>query len=337
MKFIDSLMSRIDTFQRQNKFLGFALAVNKKYSDDEAAHQAALLTYYGFLSLFPLLLVLTTVVKLLLRGDGNLQHKILDGATTYIPVIGSQLTQNVHSMKGAGLALVVGILLTLYGARGVADVFRGSVNHVWEIPYARRPGFPKSILKSLTIIIIGGIGFLAAPILSGYAVSFSHFWVFKVLALLLTLAILFGLFIFLTKMASAQNRPASDLWVGALVAAIGLLILQSLGTYLITHQLKHLQDVYSTFAIVLGLLYWMYLQTQLLLYALEIDSVRILKLWPRALNQSHQTDADHEAYRLYARRNSWHIEDEIQFRVHPKKRPLLERLRDLDPKKQPKE
>jgi membrane protein len=331
MKVVDSLIGRLDNFQRRHRFAGFALAVNKKYSDDEAAHHAALLTYYGFLAIFPLLLVLTTVVKLLLRGEGNLQHKILTGATNYIPVIGSQLSQNVHSMKSAGLALAVGVLLTLYGARGVADVFRGGVNHVWQVPYARRTGFPGSLFKSLIIILVGGAGFLAAPIISGYAVGFGHhLWVLRVLALLLTLSILFCLFIFLTHTALAVSRPVRDLWVGALVAAIGLLILQSIGTYLITHQLKHLQDLYSTFAIVLGLLYWMYLQAQLVFYALEIDSVRRLGLWPRALNQARLTDADNEAYRLYAQRNSWHAEDEIQLRQNPKKRPLLERLRNLD-------
>lgn len=334
---VDNLTRRLDSYQRRHGLIGFPLAVSKKYGDDEAAHKAALLAYYGFLSLFPLLLVLATVVKLLLRGDGSLQRKILEGATNYIPVIGAQLTQNVHSMKGAGLALIVGVLLTLYGARGVADAFRTGVNHVWQVPYARRTGFPGSILKSLTIIIVGGIGFLAAPLISGYAVSFGHSWVSRVLALALTLLIFFCLFIFLTRTALSEPRPVRDLWVGALVAAIGLVILQAIGTYLITHQLKHLKDLYSTFAIVLGLLYWMSLQAQLIFYALEIDAVRSLKLWPRALDQSKLTDADNEAYRLYAKRNSWHKEDEIQLRRNPKKRPLLERLRDLDPGKETKE
>jgi hypothetical protein len=107
------------------------------------------------------------------------------------------------------------------------------------------------------------------------------------------------------------------------------MILQSVGGYLVAHQLNNLEDLYSTFALVLGLLFWLYLQTQLLLYAMEIDSVRVLKLWPRALDNKNRTEADKTAYRLYAQRNSWHPDDEIEVHEGTKKRPILERLRDL--------
>jgi YihY family inner membrane protein len=329
MSFIQKWIDRYDAFQRKHPWLGFPLAEVRKYGDDEACHQAALLAYYGFLALFTLLMVLATLVKLFLRGDGDLQHQILQTATDYIPVIGSQLGQNIHGMDKAGLALAVGILLTLFGARGVADVFRGSINHVWQVPYARRTPFPKSLLKSLGIIIFGGIGLLLAPLLAGYATSFGYFWMFRVLALCLTAVILFGVFIFLARTAMSEVRPVKDIWVGALFAAVGIMLLQSLGTYLIAHQLKNLADLYSTFAIVLGLLFWLYLQTQIVLYAIEIDSVRILKLWPRAINTKTRTDGDAAAYRLYAQRNTWHADDEIELHQDTKKRPLLERIRDL--------
>jgi YihY family inner membrane protein len=269
------------------------------------------LAYYGFLALFPLLLVLATVVKLVLRGDGELQRKILQAATDYFPVIGTDLTRNVHSLGSTGIALAIGILLTFFGARGVADIFRGSVNHVWQIPYVRRPGFPVGIIKSLGIIVIGGVGLIGAPVLSGYAVSFSHALPFRLLGLLLSASILFCVFLFLFHFALAVKRPVRDVWIGALVAAIGLLLLQSLGGYILTHQIKNWDNLYGTFAIVLGLLYWIYLQTQVMLYALEIDTVRGLGLWPRAIQSKKLTDGDRKAYRLYAHRNRYNDEEEI--------------------------
>lgn len=329
MLFITKGIARFDAYQQKHGLIGFPLAVVKKYGDDEAGHQAALLAYYGFLSLFPLLLVLTTVVKLFLSGEGELQHKVLNGVTTYIPVIGDQLNSNVHSLHGAGLALTLGVVLTLFGARGVADAFRGAVNHVWQVPYARRTSFPKSIGKSLGIVVVGGFGLISAPIIAGYAVSFGHNAATAIGALLLTALLLFVLFVFLAKTALAQPRKIRDIWVGALVAAIGLMVLQTAGTYLLTHQLHRLQDLYSTFAIVLGLLFWLYLQTQLLLYAIEIDTVRTYKLWPRSLNKATPTEADLAAYKLYAKRNSWDDQYKITVEKQPKKRPLLERLRDL--------
>jgi uncharacterized BrkB/YihY/UPF0761 family membrane protein len=211
-------------------------------------------------------------------------------------------------------------------------------NHVWQVPYSKRRGFPGSIISSLLIIIVGGTGLIIAPLLSGYAVSFGRLWVFRLVALGLTTLILFGLIMFLTRLALAERRPAKDFWVGSMVAAVGIVLLQTVGNYLIVHQLKHLEDLYSTFAIVLGLLYWMYLQSQILLYALEIDSVRVYKLWPRSLQSEDPTLADDTAYDLYARRNSWRKDDEIEVRSRSKKRPLIERLLDvaeeqLDPKK----
>lgn len=321
-------MSRLDAFQRRHPVVGFPFAVFKKYGDDEAGHQAALLAYYGFLALFPLLMVLATLLKLFLRGDGELQQKILEKATDYIPVIGSQLGQNVHGMDKAGWALAIGILLSLFGARGIADVFRGAINHVWQVPYVRRTSFPGSLFKSIGIIVIGGLGLLSAPILSGYAVSFGTLWVYRLIALALTALILFCLFVFLARTAMSEARPVRDVWVGALFASLSIMILQGIGTYLVAHQLQNLEDLYSTFALVLGLLFWLYLQTQIVLYAMEIDSVRVLKLWPRALDAKNRTEADKTAYRLYAQRNSWHSDDKIEVRESTKKRPILERLRD---------
>ena len=328
---IQHIVGWLDRSQRRHGIVGFPLAVVKKYGADEASKQAALLTYFGFLSLFPLLLVLTTVLKIFLHGDHSqaLQQKIVENATNYIPVIGSQLSQSVGSLDKAGLALVIGVLLTLYGARGVADIFQGAVNHVWQVPYSRRTGFPRSALKSVVIILVGGFGLLSAPVISGYALNAGHHPIFKLFALLLTTALLFGLFLFLVRFAMSPKRPYGDLWVGPLVAAFGVTILQGAGTYLIANQLNKLEDLYSTFAIVLGLLFWMYLQAQFLMFALEIDSVRTLKLWPRALDKSgEQTDGDKAAYQLYAKRNNWHENEEIRVYQKPKKRSLLKRFRN---------
>jgi uncharacterized BrkB/YihY/UPF0761 family membrane protein len=79
--------------------------------------------------------------------------------------------------------------------------------------------------------------------------------------------------------------------------------LQEVGGYLLTHELKNLDNLYGTFALVLGLLFWIYLQAQIVLYALEIETVRLFKLWPRSLVEDNLTDADKRALTLYARRN----------------------------------
>lgn len=156
-------------------------------------------------------------------------------------------------------------------------------------------------------MVVGGLGLILAPVVAAYALAFGHEEVFRVLSIALSLGVLFGVLIFVVKMGTSVHRSFREIWVGAALAAIGLELLQGLGGYILAHELKNLDSLYGTFAIVLGLLFWLYLQTQLLFYVFELDSVRILKLWPRSL-QRPLTKADHRAFKLYAERARFHDE-----------------------------
>lgn len=310
MSLIDTIIRRLDAYQRKRKKTSFLFATVKKYAEDEAGYQAALLSYYAFLSMFPLLLVLTTFVKITLDNDSELRRSIIHGATQYFPTMGNDLQNSVHSMSGAGIALFVGILFTLYGARGVADVFRGTVNHVWEVPYVKRAGFPWSMLRSFRIIVVGGTGLLLAPIISGYAAAAGHGPLFWLASGAITLLILFGVFIYVIHASLPSKTTLYNMWPSALMAAVGLVILQSLGSLLVTKQLKHLDSLYGTFALVLGLLFWLYLQAQVIVYALEAGTVKALNLYPRSILSGKHTPADGAAYALYAYRNRFHDDPE---------------------------
>jgi hypothetical protein len=56
------LVQAADDFQQRHRWLAFPVAVVKKYGEDQGGHRAALLAYYGFFSLFPLLLVAVTLL-----------------------------------------------------------------------------------------------------------------------------------------------------------------------------------------------------------------------------------------------------------------------------------
>jgi len=283
MKAVDAAVQKIDSWQKRHRFPAFAYAVIKKYGEDESGKQAALLTYYGFLSLFPLLLVLTTVASQFLGNHPELHKEIIKSVASYFPVLGSQLSQHISSIHKNGLALIVGIVFTLYGARGVADAFRNSVQNIWKVPKDQRPGFPKTVLNSLFIILVGGVGFLLASIITGLAATAGHGLAFRLLSIAVDLFILFWLFTFLLNSCLPKHISVKDTSSGALSAAIGVIVLQALGGYLLRLQLKNLDALYSYFAIALGLLFWIYLQSQLLHYAITISAVRSQKLWPRSL------------------------------------------------------
>lgn len=293
---LPAVLKWLDSFQRSHSLPGFLYAVVKKYGDDEAGYQAALLTYYGFLSLFPLLLVLTTVTDIIARHHAGVRETILNSAASYFPVLGNQLASHVGALHKSGFALIIGLLFTMYGARGVADAFKHGVSNIWRIPRIEREGFPKSQLKSLLLIAVGGLGLLLAAVAAGFTAGFGHGGLYRVISLALNLAILFGLFNLILNLTLPQHLKLKETWPAALTAAMGLLLLQAAGTYLLARELKNLDALYSNFALALGLLFWIYLQAQMLYYALEIASVRTLKLWPRALVTDNLTDADKQAY-----------------------------------------
>lgn len=292
MNKLETAIHGFNKFQQRRRLLGFVVAVIKKYGEDEAGYKAALLTYYGFLSLFPLLLVLTTLTDNIVGSHSQFGDTITRGITSYFPLLGSQLSSHVHGLHSSGPALVAGILFTLYGTRGIADVFRNGVQKVWLIPRSQWVGFPKSILKSLGLIIIGGTGFLAASIISGFAASAGQGLGFRLLSLAINLFILFWLFVFLLNFSLPRHVTARETLAGAATASIGLVILQILGTYLLAREIKGLDALYSYFAIALGLLFWIYLQAQLMYYAIEISVVSSQKLYPRSLFADHPTAVD---------------------------------------------
>jgi membrane protein len=296
-----SLMRTVDDFQQRHSFLAFPLAVWKKFSDDQAGNLAALIAYYGFVSIFPLLLVFITILGIVLRDNPALQQKVLNSALTEFPVIGQQLKANVHSLNRTGAGFVVGLIGTFLGARGVTGAFQNAMNVVWEVPRYKRPGFPFKQVRGLGLIGVIGVGVLATTALSGFGT-----WGGRVLgvggsvaAIAVSLAVNMGLFWLGLRLATAPQVATRDLRNGAILAAIVWQTLQTLGVYFVTHSLRHASSLYGTFGLVLGLLAWLYLQAQLTLYAVEADVVRARRLSPRSLFPPPLTEEDHRAYAHY--------------------------------------
>src|ERR671933_1423038 len=133
-----SVTERLDAAQRRLPALSFPIAVLYKYFDDQGNYLAALITYYGFLSLFPLLLLLTSILGFVLGGNPELQQDILTSTLSQFPVIGEQLG-DPQGLGGRGAGLVIGIVGSLYGAMGVAQATQNAMNVAWAVPRNRRP------------------------------------------------------------------------------------------------------------------------------------------------------------------------------------------------------
>ena len=296
-----------DAFQQRHRVLALPIAVWRKFSDDQAGNLAALVAYYAFLSTFPLLLVLVTVLGMVLSGSPRLQQDVLNSALTEFPVIGTQLRGNIHSLDRSGLSLAVGLVLTFFGARGMANAMQNAMNEVWEIPRRERPGFPFSWLRSFGLMAVLGVGVLATTALSGIGSWSGHTllgaWG-RVLVVAVSLALNVALFWLGLRMATSSRVTWRELRIAAALSAVVWQVLQFAGGYFVAHSLRHASALYGTFGLVIGLLAWFHLQAQLTLYAVEADVVRTRALWPRSLfptttrpqtSTTPPTDKDREA------------------------------------------
>jgi len=311
---IDRVVKKADGWQQRRTPLAFVYAVIKKYGEDNGGYQAALLTYYGFLSLFPLLLVLVTVLQIWFHNNPVLRAEVSTSIGHFFPLLGSQLQQEIHGMRSAGIGLVIGILITIYGARGAADAFRFALDNMWQIPKDKRAGFPKSMLHSLAIMAAGVLGFAATAFVSSFTATLGHATWVKILANVLGFLILTFVLGYAFRIATSGRIRYRYMLLGAAVAAFIMQLLLSFGGIILSHQLQHLDSVYGTFALVLGLLFWMYLLAQVVIYAAEIDTVRHFHLWPRSLSGKLRTEADEQAYKLYAQSEKYIEKEHIGVR-----------------------
>jgi membrane protein len=272
-----------DAFQQRRPVLAFPVAVWKKFSDDQAGNLAALIAYYGFTAIFPLLLVLATVLNIVLKSNPALQKTLTDSALGQYPVIGQQIKTQLGSIPGTGLPLVIGAVFLLFGARGVANAMQNALCEVWGIPRQNRPGFPVSQLWSLALLLTVAVGFIVTTFLSGLAGGAGHLLTgvgATVGAVLISLVLNVSVFWLGFRLATARLVRWRDLLVGALIAAFIWQVLQVAGGYVVSHQLHRANELYGTFGVVLGLVAWLYLQAEATLWAAEVDVVLAKRLWP---------------------------------------------------------
>ena len=286
MNVMERAAQAADKFQQRRPVLAFPAAVWKKFNDDQAGYLAALISYYGFAALFPLLLVLVTVLNIVLKNDPALRTSLLNSALSQYPVIGKQLTVKPQSLPSTGLPLVLGVVFLLLGARGVAGAMQNALCEVWGIPRERRPGFPLSMLSDMALVFTVGLGFIATTFLSGVAGGAGHLLTggaAQAGTVIVSLVLNVGMFWVSFRIATIGEVRWRDLRTGAVIAAAVWQLLQIVGGYVVTHQLHRASDLYGTFGLVLGLLAWLYLQAEVTLYAAEVDAVLTRRLWPRSL------------------------------------------------------
>lgn len=305
-----SLVDRLDRFQRRHPVVGFPLAVIYKYFDDQGPYLAAIISYYGFIAIFPLLLISTSILGFFLDGDPDLRDRLLDTALGQFPIVGDELGRP-DGLSGSTSAIVIGSIAALYGAMGLGQASQNAANIAWSVPRNSRANPFLMRLRSLIFLAIAGLGILvlaiATSVLANVEVVSGELapalaWAVRGVGFVLTAAIFVGLF----RLVSAGRAGTRSVLPGAVCAAVGWQLMQLVGNTYVTRVIGRASQMNQTFALVLGLVAFLFLTAILIVMSLEVNVVLRRRLYPRALltpftDNVELTTADVKAYTAYAK------------------------------------
>jgi membrane protein len=278
------IVAPFDRWQRRHTTGGFAVAVVKKFSEDRASSLGALVAFYAFFSLFPLLLAFVSVLGFVLEDDPTLRDDVLDTALAQIPVIGAQLAGGVQPLTGSGPALAIGLLGALWAALGVTLALGRAFAEIWDVPRLGQPNGVMARLRGLAVFLVLALTLVAATAIAGLAAGGGmDAVVTRIAAELISLAANAVAFLAVFSLLTPRPWALRDLLPGVAFAAFGALALQALGGWYVDRTITDASATYGTFAVVIGLISWFWLGSQLLLLAAEVNVVRRWRLWPRSL------------------------------------------------------
>lgn len=307
------LMERADAAQKRHKRTSIALATYKKYSDDKAANLATMIAFWAFFGIFPLLLVLVTVLSWVLSGSDK--DSVLTHVAQLFPLLDPK---TVTGLSGSWWAVAVGGVTALWSGLGVVRTVQFAFDSVWEIPYHERIGMVKQVLRSLWILSTIGLGLVLSTLLSGFIASASNGVnlgaLGRIAGYVLTAALDVGLFVAAFKILTTRDVTVREVMPGAVFAGVVFFILQDLSTFIISSHLKNAQSTYGHFATVITILWWFYLQAQVTLFGAELNVVLAERLHPRSLVNAPQTEADRRALQSYAAERTYQREEEVETR-----------------------
>jgi YihY family inner membrane protein len=317
---VERAIRKVDATQRRFTPTAFVFGVIKKYGDDNGGVLVSNLVYSSFVSIFPLLLILVTILDLIAKHDPSFRESLVKTAVAnQIPLLGQTLTSNVDALQRSTVGLIVGLIVLIYGVTGLAQAGLFTMEQVWNLPGPARPGYVQRLGRALLFLCLLGGGVIVTTGLAtltnylhgrGFLQGSSRFW-FNLLIYVVTAAVSAGMYLGAFRALTPKGVPTRSLLPGAITGGILWTVLQVLGTWLV-HRFLHSNSVYGVFATVLGLLAWIYLAIEITVYSAEINVVLARRLWPRSVIQPPLTEADRASMALQALQNQRRPEQHIE-------------------------
>ena len=296
MKALRAVLARVDAWQRHIKAAAVAYGVLKKFGDDSLNQYVVGLGWYGFLAVYPLLLVVVTIFGFI--GVSSLGNGIVSTLHQF-PVVGSEFnpSRGSHELHGNVVGLLIGLVGLMYGAQGVMQTAQAAMAQAWNVPQMGRPGFLPRLGRSvLALLIIGGCFVVNAALASLATGSTTNLFV-RIVTLVGLLVLNIASYLAAFRTLTPRNAPTRTLWPGAALGGIGFTVLTTIGSGLVEHQLRHSSSTYGQFGAVIGLVGFLLLLAKISLYGAELNPVLARRLWPRSLVSDNPTEADDQVLR----------------------------------------
>jgi membrane protein len=297
---VDRIIAWADRAQRRHGLLGFPYAVIKKYGDDDGGREAALITYYGFLSIFPLLLLGVAILSRVLADHPDLRERLITAIVP--PALRSTVESSATALPGSTVPFIAGLLGLLFAGTGVVFSAGQTLNHVAAVPRRLRAGFAARYIQVfvvLAVLLVGALAFGALTVVATALPGVPE--AERAAAVLGSAVVVFVVLLFDARMLLARPAPVRALWPAAALGAAAVTLVLNLGAPLLARLVSKAGLVYGSFATVAGMFGLLYLVSQALVYSAEVAAVRQAGLWPRALDVNHPTAADARAQFLLAR------------------------------------
>jgi YihY family inner membrane protein len=311
---VERAIRAVDATQRRFTPTAFVFGVIKKYGDDNGGVLVSNLAYSAFISLFPLLLILVTILGLIASADPSFRESAVKNAVAnQIPLLGQTLTSNVDALqRSSTIGLIVGLIVLIYGVTGLAQAGLFTMAQVWNLPGPARPGYLQRLGRAVLFLCLLGGGVIVTTGLSSLATYLHNkgSWVNPVIYVV-TAAFSAGMYLGGFRALTPKGVPTRNLLPGAIMGGILWTVLQVLGTWLV-HRFLHSNSVYGVFATVLGLLAWIYLAVEITVYSAETNVVLARRLWPRSIVQPSLTEADRASMALQALQNQRRPEQHVE-------------------------
>jgi membrane protein len=311
---IKDQLERVDRAQQNHEKLAIAAATVKKYGEDQSSSLASMIAFWAFFSVFPLFLVLVTILGYVLPSDRRAD--VLGRVASFFPLLHPS---TVGSLSGSWWPILLGGVTALWAGTGVVRVAQQAFDEVWEVPRRHRPGLVEQVRRSVFVLATIGFGLVVATIMSGFVTGrdtgINLGWYGRLGGYLISLVLDVGLFVIAFRMLTKKENTVRDVLPGALLAGGAFFVLQLLSAVIISHYLGKAQGTYGSFATVITILWWFYLQAQITLFGAQLNVVLAERLYPRSLVGAPWTEADERTLQRYAEKAMYYEEQEIEMRL----------------------